>query len=126
MNSRRVFPAPALLSTLVLAGCAGTASGPATDAATPRPDAGSLVVRCGRLVDGVSDAVHSDVAVVIRGGRIAAVGAPDASQRALPVLDLAGHTCLPGLIDTHTHLADSPGSTAAWPRTWCPTRRPWS
>ena len=32
--------------------------------------------------------------------------------RELPVLDLPGHTCLPGLIDMHTHLTDRPGDTA--------------
>jgi imidazolonepropionase-like amidohydrolase/endonuclease/exonuclease/phosphatase family metal-dependent hydrolase len=76
------------------------------------PDSGSLGLRCGRLVDGVSDAARESVAVWIERGRIAAVGEALEFPAGAPVLDLAGHTCLPGLIDLHTHLTDAPGDTA--------------
>ena len=81
--------------------------------ATPYPaDSGSLDARCGRLIDGVSDVVRTDVTVVIRDGRIVAVAAGASAPQSTGVLDLRDYTCLPGLIDMHTHLADSPGSTA--------------
>jgi len=76
------------------------------------PDSGSLTVRCGRLVDGLSDAVREAVVVRIEKGRIVAVAEDAAPGVAAPVLDLGRHTCLPGLIDMHTHLSDLPGDTA--------------
>ena len=76
------------------------------------PDSGELVVRCGHLIDGLGDRARADAIVVIRRGRVVSVESGKASPPGLPVLDLGRYTCLPGLIDMHTHLADTPGSTA--------------
>ncbi len=43
--------------------------------------------------------------VLVRDGRIAAVGADLAENRAARILDARGHWVMPGGIDTHTHLA---------------------
>jgi imidazolonepropionase-like amidohydrolase len=103
---------------VVLAGCApspDTAKQPApaiTVAHAPyTPDSGSIAVRCGRLIDGVSAVPRRDVTVIIGAGRIAELttNSPPAD---LPSLDLPGHTCLPGLIDMHTHITDRPLDTA--------------
>jgi imidazolonepropionase-like amidohydrolase len=79
------------------------------------PDSGTIAVRCGRLIDGVSPEAYEHMLVVIRDGRIVSVdpeaGRRDAEPR-VPVLDLSGYTCLPGLIDMHTHLTDRPQDTA--------------
>jgi imidazolonepropionase-like amidohydrolase len=75
------------------------------------PDSGSLFVRCGMLIDGIHAEPRKDQLVVIRSGRIADVLDGSAGTREAPVLDLSGHTCLPGLIDTHTHLTDRAGTT---------------
>jgi imidazolonepropionase-like amidohydrolase len=77
-----------------------------------RPDTGTLAIRCGRLVDGVTAGVRQGVTVVVKDGRIRSVGGDADLPPGVPRLDLAAYTCLPGLIDMHTHLADSPGSTA--------------
>jgi len=109
-----------LLFALALGACA--APPPALDSQfvvrqTPyTPDSGTIAIRCGRLIDGASPAAQERVLVVIRQGRIVEV-TPDTGRAAaaaprVPVLDLADFTCLPGLIDMHTHLTDRPEDTA--------------
>lgn len=75
------------------------------------PDSGSLFVRCGTLIDGMDEEARADRLVAIRSGRIAAVLDGGTDTREAPVLDLSDYTCLPGLIDTHTHLTDRAGTT---------------
>ena len=58
-----------------------------------------------RLVDGTGAPARDDQTVVIRDGRIAAVG-PSATTRAprgARVLELRGHTVIPGLVGLHEH-----------------------
>jgi imidazolonepropionase-like amidohydrolase len=58
-------------------------------------------VRAARLFDGLHD-------VVVRDGRIAAVGAPGAPAAGLAEIDGHGGTLLPGLVDVHTHTGSTP------------------
>jgi len=80
------------------------------------PDSGSIAIQCGQLIDGVSNIAHGQMMVVIRDGRIASIvpgsGRGSAAATRMPVLDLLDYTCLPGLIDMHTHLTDRPEDTA--------------
>ena len=80
------------------------------------PDSGSIALRCGKLIDGISDTVKRNVLVAIRDGHIKIVkedaSRGDAASTYVPVLDLSDYTCLPGLIDMHTHLTDRPEDTA--------------
>ena len=80
------------------------------------PDSGTIAIHCGLLIDGVQGLPLMDALVVIRDGRIRTVKADasgkDAAAAMVPVLDLRDYTCLPGLIDMHTHLTDRPEDTA--------------
>lgn len=72
-----------------------------------KPDSGSLALRCGALIDGIADQPLRDQLVIIRAGKIESVASTGTAPSGMPLLELPGYTCLPGLIDTHTHLADS-------------------
>jgi imidazolonepropionase-like amidohydrolase len=118
LQAIRLRGLPALLICLAIlagVGCAGeTETAPGGDpkivqsTAPFEPDSGSMVVQCGALIDGLSDTAGRNVAVTIRQGRIAAVGALETMPSDLPRLDLADYTCLPGLIDMHTHIMEGP------------------
>lgn len=80
-----------------------TASAPESGSqgpATAEPASG-VAVRGVRLFDG--ERVLGRVNIVVRDGRIAAVGVGAAIPDGLPVVDGAGKTLLPGLIDAHVH-----------------------
>jgi imidazolonepropionase-like amidohydrolase len=83
----------------------------ATSATAAAPDSGSIVLKCGALIDGVSGGSGGPTTLVIVDGRIVAVAADAAIPAGVRVLELADYTCLPGLIDMHTHLTDRPGDT---------------
>jgi imidazolonepropionase-like amidohydrolase len=68
-------------------------------AATPPK---TTVLNCARFWDGHSDALRSNVSIVVEGDRIKdVVAGPGAS--ASEAVTVAG-TCMPGLVETHTHV----------------------
>ena len=70
-----------------------------------------VFVRCGALLDGRSETARKNVVVAIRGEKITEVSTkePTGAQ----IIDLSRETCLPGLIDTHTHVLLQGDITAA-------------
>lgn len=64
------------------------------------------VVRAGRLIDPDSGTVLSNQVILIKDGKIQAVGGALALPADAKVIDLSDKTVLPGLIDCHTHVAD--------------------
>lgn len=62
-----------------------------------------VVLRCARMIDGRSDAVRTDVGVVVEGERIARVVDAAAIPTGIEVIDLGSATLMPGLIDAHVH-----------------------
>ena len=90
-------------STAAQAGGSPVGTGPATTRAARQ---GRLtVLRAARLFDGISSALIPDPVVVLEGSRICSVSSGTKAPDGAAVVDLAGATLLPGLIDTHVHLA---------------------
>ena len=66
-----------------------------------------ILIRAGRVIDGLADAPRTGQGILIEGDHIAAVGAyDDLAGRAsgAETVDLSRMTVLPGLIDNHTHV----------------------
>jgi imidazolonepropionase-like amidohydrolase len=81
-----------------------------------------LTVKCGTLLDPATRTSKANVEIFFEGGKVADVGAASAAAAPPPsspskkspssVLDLSAYTCLPGLIDAHTHLLLQGDATA--------------
>jgi imidazolonepropionase-like amidohydrolase len=65
-----------------------------------------ILLKGGRLFDGVSDEVRQQDVLVVD-DRIAAVGVVETSDADLRVIDLGGKLLMPGLIDAHVHICGS-------------------
>jgi imidazolonepropionase-like amidohydrolase len=68
-------------------------------------------IHCGILIDGTAAQPHKDVFLRVEDGKVAGVGV--AVPGSTKVIDLSRETCLPGLIDTHTHILLNGDITAA-------------
>ena len=63
-------------------------------------------IKAGRLIEVENGRVLEKQVILLRGKKIAAVGADLQIPAGARILDLSTKTVLPGLIDCHTHLAD--------------------
>ncbi len=83
---------------------------PAMAAARPAAAQEVTAIRAGRLIDGTGQPARENQVIIVRGDRIEAVG--DAATVAIPdgarVVDLSGHTVMPGIVDAHAHLSIRP------------------
>jgi imidazolonepropionase-like amidohydrolase len=89
---------------LLLAFCASASTG------QQPPPAQVSVIRAGKLLDVDSGRLLTNQMILIRGGKIEAVGEHLTVPAGATLIDLSKFTVLPGLIDCHTHIADLPDS----------------
>jgi imidazolonepropionase-like amidohydrolase len=89
----------------------------------PQPAKATLAIVGGLLIDGHEGPPRSQSVVLIDGNRIVAVGTRDTLEvpAGTRIIDAAGMTVMPGLIDAHVHM-DIIGHTnyAYWHRTYLP------
>lgn len=71
-----------------------------------------ITIRADRILDGRGNTIDQDVTITIFNGRIVAVGSQALGRGRFggrgpttPTYDLTGLTILPGLIDSHAHIA---------------------
>jgi imidazolonepropionase-like amidohydrolase len=70
-----------------------------------------IALRCGSLFDGRGDSLRKNAVILVEGEKIKDIAASVPSG--MEVIDLSNQTCLPGLIDTHTHILLQGDITAA-------------
>jgi imidazolonepropionase-like amidohydrolase len=73
--------------------------------------AATTAVRCGQLIDTQAGKLLGETTVVIDGKRIVAVSAGHQVPAGAAEIDLSTQTCMPGLIDSHTHLTGQTSPT---------------
>jgi len=85
----------------VVGGQGGIASAPARFLASPEH---VFAVRAGRLFDSRSGSMAANQIILVKGDRIAEVGASVTVPTGATVIDLSSATVLPGMIDAHVHV----------------------
>jgi imidazolonepropionase-like amidohydrolase len=94
--------APVLAAAITGILAAAGASPAGADAPAPAVTA----LECGHLIDTASGKMLGATTIVIEGGRIKEVVNGVQPPAGAKTIDLGTQTCMPGLIDAHTHLTD--------------------
>jgi imidazolonepropionase-like amidohydrolase len=90
---------------MALAVAAATALLPAAQLQSAPATSQEILFRDVRVFDGRSTALRGPTAVLVRGNRIAAIGASAVpTDPSATIIDGGGRTLMPGLIDAHTHI----------------------
>jgi imidazolonepropionase-like amidohydrolase len=73
-----------------------------------------ILLRPAQVFDGIDPHPHTGWSVLVDGDRIAAVGPNLAAPTCARVIDLAGTTLIPGMIEGHSHLFLHPYNETLW------------
>src|ERR1700723_3609444 len=103
--SRRSLSLAAAVAAILAAGAAAGADEPAPTAAAV------TALECGHLIDTANGKMLGATTIVIEGGRIKDVVNGTQAPAGAKTIDLGTQTCMPGLIDAHTHLTDQTSRT---------------
>ena len=72
------------------------------------PSPGQRAILCGAVIDGRADKARANAAILLEGDHIVRITGRDGVPAGAAVIDLGSATCLPGLMDLHSHpLIDS-------------------
>jgi imidazolonepropionase-like amidohydrolase len=104
---RSQFPAALVAAILV----AGFGTGTTLAADVDAPVAAAIALQCGHLIDTANGKMLGETTVVIEGGRIKELSSGLRAPSGAKVVDLTAQTCMPGLIDAHTHLTGETSRT---------------
>jgi imidazolonepropionase-like amidohydrolase len=77
----------------------------------PAPAAPVLAIHCGHLLDVLAGKMLGPTTVIVEGKRVREVADGSKAPAGATEIDLSSQTCLPGLIDSHTHLSSESSPT---------------
>jgi imidazolonepropionase-like amidohydrolase len=85
--------------------------GVAAEAPTAPTAPSVTALLCGHLIDTVAGKVLGESTIVIEGGHVREVLSGSQAPAGAATIDLKSQTCMPGLIDSHTHLTGQTSRT---------------
>jgi imidazolonepropionase-like amidohydrolase len=94
-----------------IAALLSTGLGVAAEAPTAPAAPSVTALLCGHLIDTVAGKMLGETTIVIEGGHVREVLSGSQAPAGAAAIDLKSQTCMPGLIDSHTHITGQTSRT---------------